>query len=231
MNQNVETKKMIATINLLAIAIVLDVLVSSIPILNLSMPFGGKFFGISMLPIALIGLMFGLKYGLISGFIYALYNFGIDYIIYIETLRVNLESWTGESWGAFRIFLLILFDYIIPFMAFGLAGLFKEAFQKKIQFIYAFVLISAIRFVSSTISGIILWSSYITSASERVALGEEDPNIATRLFASVGENLWLYSAGYNITYVATTLATTLLIGLLIYNRLKTLKQDYFDFSR
>lgn len=231
MNQNVETKKMIATINLLAIAIVLDVLISAIPGLNLSMPFGGKFFGISMLPIVLIGLMFGLKYGLISGFIYALYNFGIDYIIYIETLKITLEGWTGESWGAFRIFLLVLFDYIIPFMAFGLSGLFKDGLSKKYRFVYAFVIISVIRLISSTISGVILWSSSIEYATSQVELGEANANIATRIFSFVGSNIWLYSLGYNFVYIATTLATSLVIGLLIYKRLQMLNQDYFNFSK
>ncbi len=231
MNQNVETKKMIATINLLAIAIVLDVLISAIPGLNLSMPFGGKFFGISMLPIVLIGLMFGLKYGLISGFIYALYNFGIDYIIYIETLKITLEGWTGESWSAFKIFLLILFDYVIPFMAFGLSGLFKDGLANKFKFVYAFVAISVIRLISSSISGVILWSSSINYATEQVRLGEAGENIATRLFSMVGDNIWLYSVGYNFIYIATTLATTLVIGLLIHRRLQMLQEDYFSFSK
>lgn len=227
MNQSIETKKMIATINLLAIAIVLDVVLSSIPGLNLSMPFGGKFFGLSMLPIVLIGLMFGLKYGLISGFIYALYNFGVDYIVYLETLRITLEGWTGESWGAFRIFLLILFDYIIPFMAFGLSGLFKNGLNQRMQFIYAFIFVSAIRLVSSTLSGVILWSSSIEYASSQVEAGNESPNIATQIFAFVGNKIWLYSLGYNFMYIATTLATTLVIGLLVYKRLQVLNKDYF----
>jgi len=231
MSQNVETKKMIATINLLAIAIVLDVLINAIPVLNLSMPFGGKFFGLSMLPIVLIGLMFGLKYGLISGFIYAMYNFGIDYIIYIETLRITLEGWTGESWGTFKIVLLILFDYVIPFMAFGLAGLFKDGFKNKLHFIYAFVFVSIIRLVSSTISGVILWSSSIEYATSQVELGEANENIATQLFAFVGNNLWLYSLGYNFIYVATTLATVLVIGLLTYRRLQLLNNTYFSFAK
>lgn len=231
MNKSVETKKMIATINLLAIAIVLDVLTNAIPVLNLSMPFGGKFFGISMLPLVLIGLMFGLKYGLISGFIYAMYNFGIDYIIYLETLRITLEGWTGESWGAFKITMLILFDYVIPFMAFGLAGLFKDSFKYKLHFIYAFVFVSVVRLISATLSGVILWGSSIEYATQQVEQGEANENIATQIFSFVGNNLWLYSLGYNFVYVATTLATVLVIGLLIYKRLQMLKNDYFSFAK
>lgn len=226
MNQNLETRKMIVTINLLAMAIIIDLLVSAIPILNLSMPFGGKFFGISMLPLVMIGLMFGLKYGLISGFIYAMYNFGFDYIVYMEALKSTLESWTGETWSAFKMLLLILFDYIIPFMAFGLSGLFKEGFNKKLKFIGAFVLVSLVRLISSTISGVILWSSGIKFASAAVEEGA-DPDLATRIFAFVGENIWLYSLSYNVIYITSTLIVTLLIGLLSYKRLQDITQDYF----
>jgi thiamine transporter len=226
MNQKSETRKMIATINLLAMAIILDVLINAIPVLNLSMPFGGKFFGISMLPIVMIGLMFGLKYGLISGFIYAMYNFGIDYIIYIEALKSTLEGWTGETWGAFKIFMLILFDYIIPFMAFGLSGLFKEGFKTKTKFIYAFVLVSIVRLISSTISGVILWSSSISYAVDQVEQGEANQNIATQLFSFVGNKIWLYSLGYNLIYIVTTLIVTLAIGLLSFKRLQAITQNY-----
>ena len=107
-----ETLRMLIAVNLLAVAIVLEVLTSAIPGLNLSMPFGGKFFGISMLPLILIGLLIGFKYGLISTLIFALYNFGIDYIIYLETLRITLETWTGIPWTFWMIILLILLDYI-----------------------------------------------------------------------------------------------------------------------
>lgn len=228
MKQKLETRKMIVTVNLLAIAIILDVLINAIPGLNLSMPFGGKFFGISMLPIVMIGLMFGLKYGLISGFIYAMYNFGIDYIVYIEALKTTLESWTGESWGAFKIFMLILFDYIIPFMAFGLSGLFKGGFTKKATFIYSFIAVSVVRLISSTISGVILWSSSIEYAVSQVQSGEANQNIATRIFSFMGNKIWLYSFGYNFIYIASTLAITLLIGLLSYKRLQDITKDYVN---
>ena len=72
MSLKTETKRMLMTINLLAVAVVLDLVVSAIPGLNASMPFGGKFFGLSMFPLILIGMLFGLKYGLIAGFIYSM---------------------------------------------------------------------------------------------------------------------------------------------------------------
>ena len=220
MTLKTETKRMLMTINLLAVAIVLDLIVSSIPGLNLSMPFGGKFFGLSMFPLVLIGILFGLKYGLIGGFIYALYNFGFDYLVYLDTLRLTLESWTRETWSAFKILSLVLLDYVIPFMAFGLAGLFGDALRSKKKLALSFVFVSGIRLLSATLSGIVLWSSSIAYASSQVELGEEAPNLATRIFAFVGESLWLYSLSYNFIYIFTTTLTVLIISFLTLNRIK-----------
>jgi len=221
-----ETLRMLIAVNLLAVAIVLDVLTNAIPGLNLSMPFGGKFFGISMLPLILIGLLIGFKYGLISTLIFALYNFGIDYIIYLETLRITLETWTGIPWTFWMIILLILLDYIIPFMAFGLSGLFKDGLKNRKSFIVAVITVSIVRLVSSTLSGVILWGSSIKYASSQVALGAESHNLATQIFSAVGDNLWLYSFGYNFIYIFTTGVTVIIIGLLIFKRLQIVSNHF-----
>ncbi len=221
-----ETFRMLIAVNLLAVAIVLDVLTNAIPGLNLSMPFGGKFFGISMLPLILIGLLIGLKYGIISTLIFALYNFGIDYIIYLETLRVTLETWTGIPWTFWMIILLILLDYVIPFMSFGLSGLFKDGLKKRKTFIITVISVSIVRLVSSTLSGVLLWGSSIEYASTQVALGSESHSFATQIFSFVGENLWLYSFGYNFIYIFTTGATVIIIGLLIFKRLQELSHHF-----
>lgn len=223
-----ETLRMLIAVNLLAVAIVLDVLTNAIPGLNLSMPFGGKFFGISMLPLILIGLLIGFKYGLISTLIFALYNFGIDYIIYIETLRVTLETWTGIPWTFWMIVSLVLLDYIIPFMAFGLSGLFKDGLKNRKTFIIAVISVSIVRLVSSTLSGVVLWGSSIKYASSQVAMGAESHNLATRIFSAVGDNLWLYSFGYNFIYIFTTGVTVTIIGLFIFKRLQIVSNHFLS---
>ncbi len=223
-----ETLRMLIAVNLLAVAIVLDVLTNAIPGLNLSMPFGGKFFGISMLPLILIGLLIGFKYGLISTLIFAVYNFGIDYIIYLETLRITLETWTGISWTIWMIGLLVLLDYVIPFMSFGLSGFFRDGLKKRKIFVIAVISVSLIRLISSTLSGVILWGSSIEYAASQVASGDEAQNLATRIFSVVGENLWLYSFGYNFIYIFTTGSTVIVIGLLIFKRLQVLAQNLLE---
>lgn len=225
MNNKLKIKKLVATASLLAIAIVLDVLIG---LFNLRMPFGGSLFGISMIPLVLIGLFFGLRYGLFAGLIYAIYNFSSDYIIYLDSLKITLESWTGEKWTVWKILLLVTFDYIIPFMAYGLSGLFSKSFKQKYKFVLAFIIIGSIRLMSSTLSGVVFWSSSIKYASSQVSLGVQEANIATKIFSLVGNNLWLYSLSYNFIYIFTTVSSSIIIGLLMYERLKLLKEQYFS---
>jgi thiamine transporter len=191
MSLKTETKRMLMTINLLAVAVVLDLVVSAIPGLNASMPFGGKFFGLSMFP-----------------------------LVYLDTLRITLESWTGESWGAWRILSLVVLDYVIPFMAFGLSGFFMKSLYHKRDLITGIITVSLVRLASATLSGIILWSSSIQYAVSEVENGNQDPNLATRIFAFVGNSLWVYSLVYNLTYIFTTTVLVIIISLVTYKRLQ-----------
>lgn len=218
--KNPNVKAVVTTAIFVAIAIIVDVITSSIPGLNASMPFGGKFFGISMIPLVFIGLIFGLKYGLLGGFIYALYNFGADYIVYLDTLRITLESWTGESWTLLKIVSLFLLDYAIPFMAFGLSGLFKTPFEMTaLKMFQAFAFVSFVRLVSSSLSGVILWSSSIAYATSEVEAGNIEPNIATQIFELFDNNVVFYSISYNLIYIASTLFISYGIGVVIYQRI------------
>ncbi|HCZ24460.1 MAG TPA: hypothetical protein DHV05_06395, partial [Acholeplasmataceae bacterium] len=103
---------------------------------------------------------------------------------------------------------------------FGLAGLFGDALRSKKKLALSLVFVSAIRLISSTLSGIILWGSSIAYASSQVELGEEAPNLATRIFAFVGESLWLYSLSYNFIYIFTTTLTVMIISFLTLKRIK-----------
>lgn len=205
--KKIELNKIIMTAILVTVAIVIDFIITYIPVLNLSMPFGGKFFGISMIPLILIGLIFGLRYGLIGGFLYALYNFSFDYLIYLSTLKATLESWTGETWGFWHIVALIFLDYIIPFTAFGLSGLFnKNSIENIKSILYSILLVSFTRLISSSLGGYLLWGSSIKAAASN-----NEENIATSIFKFVNNNLFLYSLIYNLIYITTTAIVTFVI--------------------
>lgn len=224
--KKVSIQSLVLTAALISIAVVIDILGSAIPILNLSMPFGGKFFGISIIPLAFVGILFGVKYGLIAGFIYAMYNFSADYIVYLDALRVTLESWTGEAWGVDKIFLLITLDYVVPFTAIGFTGIFYKRNQTVVNMIYGLIFALGVRLISATLSGIVLWSSSIAYAVSEVEAGNMAPNIATRIFSAFNGNVFGYSLGYNTVYLLTTLIVSIIIMIPVYERvIKQLKID------
>lgn len=108
------------------------------------MPFGGSVTPLSMLPVCLIGFMFGPKWGFGSAFIYSL---------------LQMISSQVFSWGLTPLVLIvcILADYIVAFTALGITGFFKGKGNKGI-IIGVFLAVFA-RFVCHYISGCTIWAS------------------------------------------------------------------------
>ena len=208
-------RKMLLTASLVTMGIVLDVIISAIPGLNVSMPFGGKFFGISMLPLILIGLICGLSYGLIGGFIYALFNFSADYIVTLAALNDLIATFTDYGFTFGQWMMIILFDYMIPFASFGLSGLFSRSFNRLSTVFKAIILTSTVRLLSSTLSGVLIWGDSIEwlkanpSEANQMILG----NFIVDMYDFFGGSVWLYSFSYNILYI---LSSSLIVALIFW---------------
>lgn len=125
-----------------AILIALSFVLSPFKIFE--MPFGGSVTPLSMLPVCLIGFMFGPKWGFGSAFIYSL---------------LQMISSQVFSWGLTPLVLIvcILADYIVAFTALGITGFFKGKGNKGI-IIGVFLAVFA-RFVCHYISGCTIWAS------------------------------------------------------------------------
>jgi thiamine transporter len=137
------TQKITKVSALVAIAVVFELFVKFVlPLFN--MPFGGNFLGISMIPLVLVGFLFGIKYGVIAGFIYGL----------IEILLAPSGYIIGWSF---------LLDYLVGFTAFGLTGLFKSRFSSVQSIVLGVLLAGFIRYLSVSIAGVIFWSEVINA--------------------------------------------------------------------
>lgn len=108
------------------------------------MPFGGSVTPLSMLPVCLIGFMFGPKWGFGSAFIFSL---------------LQLISSHVFSWGLTPLVLIvcILADYVVAFTVLGITGFFKGKGNKGI--INGVFLAVFARFVCHYISGCTIWAS------------------------------------------------------------------------
>ncbi|MGB7605051.1 MAG: energy-coupled thiamine transporter ThiT [Lutisporaceae bacterium] len=142
------------------------------------LPNGGAITAGSMIPILFFAIRWGVKPGLLAGTVYGVLQFllGGSYVIHP---------------------LSILLDYVLAFGLLGLAGLFS----KSLWGVYLGVFTGIFgRFVSSVLSGVILFASY----------------------APPGMNPWIYSIGYNGSYLGVEFITSCIIATLLYKKLKAI---------
>ncbi len=185
--KHTNTQKLVTSALLLALAFVL----SFVKIVDF--PWGGSVTLFSMLPVCLISLLYGPLQGLTAAFCYALLQLfqGLG-----EAMSWGLDwkAWVG----------MILFDYLVAFTVLGLAGIVRK--RGRLGAVCGTALAIGLRYVSSVISGAVVWKS----------VGEV-------AFGWSFENTWIYSLIYNALYMLPELVITLTV-LLILTALPQLKR-------
>ena len=139
------------------IVIAIALILSFIKIFEL--PFGGSI-SLEMLPLVLIGLRNGPKWGAISAFSFSILKLvlGFSNVLYCNTLIAQIGC--------------VLLDYVLAFTALGLAGLFAAKLGKKNSFvgvILGSIIVGLLQFVCSFLSGWLLWGSYAWEGYSPVA--------------------------------------------------------------
>lgn len=156
------------------------------------MPLGGSVTLLSMLPIVMISIMFGPKWGFGSAFVYSIIQ-----LIFGITMSGLL------GWGLTPIMLVgcILFDYIIAYTVLGIAGIFRNKGYGGIC--GGIVLALVLRFVSHFISGYVIFKNL-----EQF-----------ELFGTLFENRpVLYSIAYNGLYMLPELILTLIAAVILFRQ-------------
>ena len=167
-----------------AILLALAVVLSYIKFFQL--PFDGAITLASMLPVCLISIRFGIKWGLGAAFCYS----------WSQILQGGVFSW-GLTPG--MLIASLLLDFIVAFSVLGLAGLFRRrGMGGKIGGI---VLACFLRFVVHFLAGVILWANF----EEFVAFGT----------SWVGHPV-LYSICYNGIYMLPDTAICVAIAVLLF---------------
>ena len=142
MKTNETVKSITETAIFVALGIALKLLSDLIPFLNF---FEGGTIDLAMLPICLIGLRRGPKYGFLGATLYwfLAWMFG-GFKIYSDSALVE-----------------ILLDRLIPYsIGYGIASLFMNALNKPVRGSLVLLLCGTIRLISHTLSGLVLWYSW-----------------------------------------------------------------------
>ncbi len=148
------TQRLVVSAVMLALASVLSL------VKVWQMPLGGSVTLLSMLPVCMLSVKYGVKWGVFTAAIYSILQILLD-IGKLMGYGMTFEMWFG----------CVAFDYIIAFTVLGLAGIFRE---KGIKGITAGVAAAvSLRFVSHFVSGAIFldiwcpdgWNVYVYSAA------------------------------------------------------------------
>ena len=137
-------QKNIRKMTLCAVFVALATVLSFIKVYEL--PLGGSITLLSMLPIIIVGVFLGPKWGMCSAFLYSLIQFAQGAI---------LDGLFG--WGLTPLSLIgtIFLDYIIAFSVLGLVSFIKS--DKPITIAIATAVVLAIRFLCHFLSGVIIF--------------------------------------------------------------------------
>ena len=178
------TKTRIYALSECAILLALAVVLSYVKIFQL--PFDGSITLFSMLPLCLISIKYGIKWGLGTAFCYS----------WFQILQGGVFAW-----GLTPIMLIgsLFLDYILAFTVLGLAGIFRK--KGYLGMVLGIVLVCALRFLVHFLAGVILWANF----EEFVAFGQSWVNRPV-----------LYSICYNGIYMLPeTILTSVMAALIL----------------
>ena len=180
--KNTKTKILVEGAVMVALATVLSFLKI------VQFPWGGSITVLSMLPIAVFALRYGVKQGLAVSFVYSIIQLGQGILV---------DGLLG--WGLTPIALIacIFLDYIGAFSVLALAGLFGN--KKMTGIIGGVVLALCLRFAFHYVSGVAIFHSF----------GELWDGFST-------DNTWLYSLLYNGAYMLPEIVATTAGALLLF---------------
>lgn len=182
-----KTKKLTTSSIMIALAAVL----SAIKVWN--MPWGGSVTLLSMLPIILLSVKFGVKQGLFASFVYSVVQ------LFFGIVFDGLPGWglTPEM-----LIACILLDYILAFSSLGIAGAFRDKGMRGI--IGGTALAVFLRFLCHLASGVFVFAS----------AGKLWDGFET-------QNTFLYSAVYNGIYMLPELILTVFGVYFLFKNKKT----------
>ena len=201
MKQKVNTRRLTESAMLLAVAIVLE-LVSKMFIPE--QPFGGQLTFAAMLPIVLISYRYGMKWGFVTAFTYALLEMAIGG----KTVAAAFQpGYFGDGTMIGNAIIMCVLDYIVAYTALGLGGIFRNKFEKSGTALMAGSLVAlGARYLAHVISGYVLFAGW----AEWSFTQEGFPAWGAQLVSALSPQMLgiVYSIVYNGMYMVPEMIFT-----------------------
>lgn len=180
-----------------AVMLALSIALSLITPFKKILPFGGSITLVSMLPICLYSIKYGIVNGLAVSFLFALFQFAQG------AIQDGLFGW-GLTAG--MLIACILLDYIVAYTVIGLAGLFRK--KGTAGWIAGICLALGLRFLSHFLSGV-----YVFASTGKIW---DDLDF-------IASNKYIYSAVYNAAYMVPEIALTVIVAVILLKLPQTKK--------
>ncbi len=195
---NQKTKKLVVSALMLALSFVL----SLIKIYEL--PWDGSVTLFSMLPIILVGYMYGNTWGILTAFTYSL----------LQMLMGATASQAFAGLEGINVFYMALLDYVVAFTVLGLGGVFRSCIKNNtVSLLLGAALCVLLRYAAHFGSGAILWGGYaVWFFTDPTAFVKIAPELCQSIMSKyTGTGLaCVYSAVYNATYMLPEFVITLI---------------------
>lgn len=176
-----------------ALLVAMATLLSLVALFRL--PQGGDVTLCSTLPLVVLSYRYGVKWGLLAAFINSLIQLllGLSNVSYAADFGVAV--------------IIILFDYVIAYTVYGLAGLFKKTkLNQGTALCLGLLVCSLLRYACHAVSGYVVWSEW--------AEGEWLTSLCATLGIPAASDLyfWVYSLGYN-SFVLVDMAIAMVVAV------------------
>ena len=120
-------------------------------------PWGGSVTLVSMLPIILIPILFGTRWGLFAAFVNSLVQFGVGFTKMMGW-GMDAKMWFGA----------VVFDFLVAYTVLGLAAIFIK--KGYLGLSLGVIIALTLRFLSHFVSGYIFFSSWMPEAFSNPAV-------------------------------------------------------------
>ena len=208
--QSTNTRKLVTSAMLVAVATALALVSEFIPFLQLR--FGGTLTLASMVPIILISYMYGLKWGLGSAAVYAVIQIFMGFKTVAGLFTPSSDSYMA-LWMALSV---VLLDYFFAYTSLGLGGLFARKKGGCLRLIAGGIVAQLLCYAFHVLSGFLFYGAWAewffgSSAASELALSA----FILEHFSGKGLAL-LYSLVYNGLYMIPEIILTAGVAAVAY---------------
>ena len=198
------TKKLVTSAMMISVATVLSL------IQPFQLPFGGGITIASMMPVVLIGYIYGVRHGLFCGMIYGFVQ------MLLGSRVVAAFFLPGDSQMTFFAAVSVcLMDYILAYTVVGLGGIFKGKIQNDmLSVILGTVFSTGLRYIVHIISGAVFFGSW----AEWFFTQDGFYDIGGYIMSNCSAALLpvVYSVFYNGLYMIPEIIITVVLTPVIY---------------